>query len=148
METKRIIESMQIDAPREKVWEVLTNENFLLQWYSAFGEGMKADTDWEVGSEVLFTDKSDSGLIGKIIKNIPCQLLEIQYEGEIKNGKEDYESEAAEAVKGGKEIYHLTGSGNATTLIISCDMSEEYFDMMSAAWENALWKIKELAEEH
>lgn len=146
MEKQIIKKSIEINAPKEKVWDVLLNDQFIRIWYSAFGDGVKAETDWNLGSKAVFTDNSKSGMVGKIIAKKPGEILSVEYQGVVVDGVEDYDSDDAMNVKGGLETYELTEKDGVTKLAISCDMSEEYFEMMSEAWENALQKIKELAE--
>jgi len=148
MTSQVIKKSIDLKAPKQKVWAVLLDDNFTKQWFSAFGEGVSANTDWQVGSKAVFTDKSGSGIIGRIAENKPNEIVSIKYTGVVENGKEDYESAAAKAVKEGYETYILSGQNGATQLSIECNMGAEYFDMMSAAWESALQKIKELSEEN
>ncbi len=50
-------------------------------------------------------------------------------------------------MKGVVEEYMLSETENGTHLDIACDMALERFDMMSAAWDKALIKIKELSEQ-
>ena len=44
------------------------------------------------------------------------------------------------------KFYRLSGENGKTLLSIESDMMEEYFDMMSEAWDRALEKIKAMAE--
>ena len=143
---KTIKKSIAIHAPKEKVWEVLLNDEYTRQWYAEFMEGSHAETDWKVGSKALFTDSNGSGIIGKIVENKKAELLTIEYLGAVENGKEEYDSEMAKAVKGSMEIYKLSESNGVTNLIISVDMGEEHFDFMSLAWDKALQKIKSFSE--
>ncbi|MGZ8538381.1 MAG: SRPBCC family protein [Flavisolibacter sp.] len=143
---KTIKKSIPIYATKEKVWEVLLNDEFTRQWYAEFSEGTHAETDWSVGSKALFTDNTGGGLIGKIIENKRAEILSVEYQGSVENGKEEYDTEMAKAVKGGMEIYKLSEINGVTDLTISCDMGEDYFDMMSLAWDKALQKIKGLSE--
>ena len=145
MQTKTIKKTITIPAPKEKVWDVLINDKFLRIWYSEFGEGVYAETDWKVGSKAVFKDKAGEGLVSKVIQNKPNELLSMEFQGIIVKGKEDYESEIARAVKGGKEIYQLKEQGGATQLAIETDMEESMYDSMSEAWDNALVEIKELS---
>jgi len=94
----------------------------------------------------LFKDNSESGLVGKVIANKPYEVISVEYQGIIVAGIEDYKSEGAKNVKGGLETYRLTEKDGVTHVSIECDMSEEYFESMSAAWERALNKIKKLSE--
>ena len=146
METQ-IKKSVEINASNEKVWNVLILDDYNKEWYSAFSEGTHAETDWKVGSKVVFFDKSKDGMIGKIIENEPGKSLVIEYDGVIMQGIEDYDSEVAKKVKGGQESYILTDVDGATNLAISSDMDPEYYEMMSEQWDVALDKIKTLAEQ-
>lgn len=146
MEKQVIENSLIIDAPKERVWDVLTKDELNRIWYAEFNEGTYAETDWKVGSKVIFTDSSKSGLIGTVTVNKLNEELVIEYIGEYINGKEDYDSENAEKLKGAKETYILSEKDGKTYLDITGDMDPDFCEMMSEAWERAMRKIKELAE--
>ncbi|MDB5120633.1 MAG: Activator of Hsp90 ATPase 1-like protein [Sphingobacteriales bacterium] len=146
METQAIKKSMVIDASKEKIWKVLTEDQFTRIWYAAFSEGSYAETDWQVGSKAIFKDASNSGMVTKVTENKPYDVLSLEYMGILTNGVEDCESEIANQYKGGVEAYYLTEENGHVRLSIESDMSEEYFESMSVAWDNALGKIKELSE--
>lgn len=141
-----IKKSIKLNSPKENVWEVLLNDKFTRIWYAAFSKGSHAETDWEVGSKAVFTDDSKCGLIGRVVANKPCELLSIEYTGFLENGVEDYNSDVAKEVKGGLETYRLSEANGITCLSVECDMSENMFESMSLAWDNALLKIKGLTE--
>ncbi|MDQ3109607.1 MAG: SRPBCC domain-containing protein [Bacteroidota bacterium] len=145
---KTITKSIFINAPESKVWEVLTADEYTRQWYSVFSPGSHAQTDWEVGSKVVFSDNSGGGMIAKVMENKPGEILSLQYTGILADGKEDYTSAEAAKYAGGKESYLLFESNEGTQLDISSDMSEEMFETMSQSWEKALEKLKALAEEN
>ncbi len=146
MEKQTIKKSIEINAPKEKVWEVLLNDKFNRIWYAEFSEGSHAETDWKVGSKAVFTDNTEFGLVGKVIVNKAYEVISIEYQGVVIAGKEDYESDIASSVKGGRETYMLSEKENVTHLSIECDMSEELFESMSLLWDRALQKVKELSE--
>ncbi|WP_254411469.1 SRPBCC family protein [Dyadobacter diqingensis] len=148
METKKdlIRQSVLINAPKEKVWDVLFTDPYIRLWYAEFGEGSHAKTDWKVGSKAIFTDNSKSGLVAEVIVNQPNEKLSVEYTGVVTNGEEDYESELAKEVKGGRETYHISERDGGTYLEIECNMAPEYYEEMSAAWVKALQKVKNLAE--
>lgn len=143
---KTLKKTINIEAPKEKVWEVLTKDAYTREWYAAFSEGAHAVTDWKINSKVIFKDPSGNGLIGKIVSNKPNELLSVEYTGSLIKNKEEYEHPDAVAVKGGHETYTLSEQGNNTRLSIASDMTEEFVDSMSAAWDEALDKLKALAE--
>lgn len=144
METIR--KSIDINAPKEKVWDVLLKDEFTRIWYSEFSEGSHAVTDWKVGSKAIFKDHSGNGLIAKVIANEPCKLLSIEHQCMLMNGVEDYESKYAKEVKGAKETYKLSEENGITHVDIECDMGPDMFEMMAGAWDKALQKVKELSE--
>lgn len=146
MRQKAIKKSIDIQASREKIWDVLLNDSYTRIWYAEFSEGTRAETDWKEGSQVTFTDNSKDGMLGKIVTHRPNELLSIEFQGMIANGQEDYESEGAKAVKDTRETYRLSEKEGSIELAIESDMGEEYFESMSAAWDKALLKIKDLAE--
>lgn len=145
---KTIIEkNIAIKAPAAKVWNVLQQDEHTRAWYAAFSEGSHARTDWKEGSKAIFTDNSNCGMVARITRSEPGKLLVLTYEGSFSNGAEDYTSEEAQQVKGGREIYRLQETDGVTTLSIEQDMAEAYIEFMNGAWDKALHKIKELAEQ-
>ena len=138
--------SIEINAPKEQVWDVLINDKFTRLWYAEFSEGTYAETDWTVGGKAVFKDNSQSGIVGEIIANKPNEVLSLEYKGVVKDGKEDYESEEAESVKGGHETYLLSEKNGVTDLSIECDTSDAYLATMEPMWDKALQKIKSLSE--
>ncbi len=146
MNIKTIKKQIDINASKEKVWDVLTKDELNRIWFTEFSEGTTAKTDWQVGSKVIFIDNSGFGIIGKIIENKPGEALSIQYIGVVNNGAEDYESEEAKNIMNSLETYKLSENNGVTHLDVSSDMGEEYFEMMEAGWDRAMEKIKDLAE--
>ncbi len=144
---KVIKKSIEIDAPEEKIWNVLTKDNHTREWMSIFSPGTYALTDWQLGSKVTFADDSGSGIIGNIVVHEPFKTLSIEYNGVLNNNIEDFESEEAQVFKGAHETYRLSPQDSKTLLKIAVDMSEGFFDTMSKAWDKALVKIKELSEQ-
>ncbi|KAA0993020.1 SRPBCC family protein [Dyadobacter aurulentus] len=146
METKRIEEAILINAPAEKIWQVITEDKYNRDWLIEFGAGNIADTDWHEGSKALFMDESKSGMAGVIEESRPFEKITVAYTGIVTDGEEDYESEMAQQMNGYREVYILEEKGDAVRLSISCDMDKEYYDDMAAAWRKALEKMKELSE--
>jgi uncharacterized protein YndB with AHSA1/START domain len=146
MELQKIKKSIAINADKTKVWNVLTNDDLTRIWYAEFSEGTYAITDWQVGHKAKFMDGSQMGIVGTITANVYGELLELEYDGMIANGVEDYDSDGAKNVKGCIEKYQLTEKDGQVILCIECDMADEYFEMMSTAWDKALEVIKSLSE--
>ena len=136
-----------IDAPREKVWNVLWADDSYPAWTAPFTEGSHAVTDWKKGSKVLFHDGKGDGMVSTIIENIPNEFMSIKHLGEVKNGIEDTASEKVKQWAGAMENYTLTEVDGKTELNVDMDIAEEYKDYFLTTWPKALQKVKQLAEQ-
>jgi uncharacterized protein YndB with AHSA1/START domain len=146
MKGELIKKSIDINAPKDKVWNVLVDNERNRIWYAEFSQGTQTDTDWNVGSKASFTDATGNGLLAKVAVNKPHEMLSVTYEGMVTAGQEDRESDLAREMQGGYETYWLKEQDGSTRLEIECTMAPEYLDSMSEAWEKALLKVRELAE--
>lgn len=146
METMLIKKSIEVNAPKESVWETIISNNKNKIWFNAFSDGTQAQTDWQTGSKVIFADASKNGIIGVIKVNKPAEELVIEYNGVLNDGVENYETEEAQGMNGFQEIYRLKEENGLTRMDMQCDMGADYFEMMSDAWDHALVIIKELSE--
>jgi uncharacterized protein YndB with AHSA1/START domain len=143
--------NIEINAPKQKVWDVLFGVETYPLWTTAFSEGSRVETDWQKGSKALFTDGSNRGMVSRIADNVPNEFMSIEHLGMYDNGVEDYESEHVKMWAGAKENYTLTDLGGKTNLHIFMEMDESeankpMIDMFAGMWPKALNKVKELAE--
>ncbi|WP_346320388.1 SRPBCC domain-containing protein [Chitinophaga sp. YIM B06452] len=143
---KQLTFNITINAPREKVWNVLWGDETYPEWTRAFSEGSRAETDWKKGSKVRFVDSNGDGMISGISDAIPNEYMEITHEGTIMNGKEDYSAAEAGGWAGAKETYTLKDAGGKTELHIYTDITDEYSEMFSSMWPKALDAVKQLSE--
>ncbi len=137
--------TIDIKAPKEKVWSVLFDDKTYRQWTSVFAEGSYAVTDWKEGSKTLFL-AGDSGMVSVIEKNIPNEFMSIKHLGTVTNGIEDTESEKVKEWSGAHENYTLKENDGVTTLSIEMDTADEHKDYFDKAWPAALEKVKQLSE--
>jgi len=140
--------NISINAPREKVWKVLWNDDSYRAWTSAFAEGSHAQTDWKKGSKVLFLDGQGSGMVSTIAENIPNEYMSFEHLGEVKDGVEDLNSPKVQAWAGAHENYTLKTVNGQTELIVDMDINDEYKDYFVNTFPKALDKVKELAEKN
>lgn len=146
MNVKTIEKQIAVNASAKQVWEVLVNGELNPLWYAIFSEGVVADTTWNEGGRVSFRSLNGSGITGIVVANTPFELLSICFDGVIENDIANFDSPAAAEVKDAREIYRLTESDGITNLHIESDMNPEMFESMAGLWDQALLKIKELAE--
>jgi uncharacterized protein YndB with AHSA1/START domain len=143
--------NIEINASKEKVWDVLLGKETYPQWTKAFSEDSNVITDWQKGSKALFHDGNNKGMVSRIAENIPNEFLSIEHLGMYNNGVEDYESEHVKMWAGAKENYTLTNENGKTNLHIFMEMDETeankpMIDMFTDMWPKALAKVKELSE--
>jgi len=142
---------ININAPREKVWEILWNDATYPEWTAPFAEGSRAETDWKEGSKVLFTDGKGSGMVSKIAEMKPNEYMSFKHLGMVKDGVEDTESEQIKAWAGALENYILKNENGGTALTVEMSLGgipPDMLDYFSKTWPIALDKLKEIAEKN
>jgi hypothetical protein len=137
-----------IDAPREKVWNILWDDKSYRAWTSVFGPGSHAKTDWNKGSKVLFLGDGGSGMVSMIEDKVPNEFMSFKHLGEVKDGVEDLESERVKQWAGAHENYTLKTVDGKTLLTVDLDINDEFAEMFNNLFPKALDKVKELAEEN
>ena len=137
-----------IDAPREKVWNVLWGKNSYPAWTSVFMEGSHVETDWKKGSKALFLDGKNQGMVSTIAENKPNEYMSIKHLGIVKDGVEDLDSEKTKEWAGALENYTLKTVNGKTELIVDMEVTDEFKDYFETTWPKALDKVKELAEKN
>jgi hypothetical protein len=144
---ERINFSISINAPKEKVWQVLWDDSSYRQWTSAFFEGSYAVTDnWKEGTKVLFLSPGGSGMVSTVATNRANEYMSFRHLGEVKGGVEDTTSEKVKSWTGSLENYTLTETDGVTELGIEIDIPDEFKDMFMDMWPKALKLVKDLSE--
>ena len=146
--SKTLQRSVEVRAPRGKVWQVLTNPGHFAEWSGEFHEGSHVEGEWVEGGTVYFKDSAGMGLIAKVEELRPEELLAIVYEGELElGGVEDRASNDAARWQGLGESYSLEESDGVTRLTVRTEFPESFEEEFAPAWDRALGRIRELAEE-
>lgn len=141
--------SILIDAPREKVWNTMLNDETYRQWTQVFADGSYYEGSWDEGSKILFLAPSSNGkmgLVSKIKENRKYEYISIEHKGTFYNGIEDTTSEQVKAWAGALENYTLKDKDGMTEVIVDMDSNEQEKTMMDNIWPKALEKLKEIVE--
>lgn len=141
--------SIVINAPKEKVWSTMLNDNTYRKWTEAFGPGSYYKGDWNKGSKILFLapgENGEMGMVSRIKDNRLYEYISIEHLGIVQDGKEDTSSEAVKAWAGALENYTFKEKDGATEVLVDMDSNEEYEEMFQDMWPKALQKLKMLAE--
>lgn len=144
---KQLSFSIQIKAPKEKVWSTLLDDTTYRQWTSIFHEGSYAVGDWKEGSKILFLGPEGSGMTSRIFRHVPNEFISIQHLGTVKNGIEDFDSEETKKWSGALENYSVNERNGSTELLVEMDATEDFEAYFRETWPKALGKVKELAEQ-
>lgn len=135
--------TIDIDAPREKVWRVLWDDASFRDWSSVFAEGSYAVSDWKEGSTVQFIDPSSNDGMQSIIETKrPNEFMSFRHEAEIKAGT----VQPPAAWAGAHEDYTLTSRDGRTMLRVDLDAADEHRQMFDEKFPKALQRVKALSE--
>lgn len=55
-----------INAPIQKVWDLLWNQDSYTQWTQFFGKGSHYESDWKVNGKTYFLGASGEGMVATI----------------------------------------------------------------------------------
>lgn len=138
---------IEIDAPAEKVWDVLWNDRTYSQWTHYFSPGSIMKTDWQIGGKTYFTEASgQNGMVSTIERIEEPKILVFKHLGEMVNGVEDTESDRVKAWNGSLEAYFLDENNGKTMLRVEVDVDSSYKDMMDNGFTKGLEVVKNLSE--
>lgn len=143
---KKLEFTVNINAPKEKVWEALWKDPNYQKWTSVFSPGSKAVTDWKEGSKVLFLSEKGDGMYSKIEKSVPNTMMSFKHLGVVKDGIEQPLDEETKKWSGATENYLLEENAGTTSLKVQMDATDEYKDYFKEKFPKALENVKMLAE--
>lgn len=141
--------SITIDAPKEKIWRTLLEDETYREWTSVFSEGSYAVTDWKEGGKILFLNGEGDGMVSRVAAHRPNEYIRIQHLGEVHKGVEQTTKESVAEWADVHEIYSLTEAEDeeeGMLLTVEIDLDEEHESMFDLLWPKALGKLKDLAE--
>jgi uncharacterized protein YndB with AHSA1/START domain len=136
----------KINAPKEKVWAILWNDESYRKWTNVFSEGSHAVSNWNEGDEIKFLGPTGDGMFSVIDRKIPNEFISFKHLGVIKDGKEQPADPATETWSGSKENYTLKGANGETELSVDIDVTDEFEGYFKDTFPKALDKVKELSE--
>lgn len=143
---RKIHFSINVNAPKAKVWDKMISEASYREWTAAFAEGSSFKGSWDKGAKILFVDPNNSGMVAEIAENKLHEFISIRHLGEIDQGIEDTTSEKVKAWTPAYENYTFTEKDNVTTVDIELDIADGWVGMMSDMWPKALLKLKAISE--
>lgn len=143
---KKIHSEITINASPEAVWNVMLEDETYRKWTSAFAEGSYYKGSWKQGEKMLFLDPEGTGMVSVIAELRPHEFISLKQKGIIQDGIEDTESEDAKKWAPAFENYTFEEVNGKTKLSIDMDILDEFEEMFTEMWKNALKKLKVLSE--
>lgn len=143
--------SIQINAPREKVWNTMLDDATYREWTKAFNPGSYYVGDWTQGSEIRFLGPNPDGsgvggMYSRIKENRLHEFISIEHLGMIKDGAIDTTSDEVKKWTPAFETYTLAPKDGGTEVSVDIDVADEYATMFQEMWPPALNLLKELSE--
>lgn len=136
-----------IDAPKQKVWDVLWGKETYSEWTQFFGSGSQMKTDWKIGGKTYFVSENGAGMVSTIDSiEKPDQII-FKHLGMIdENGVEDTESMEIKQWSGCFEKYILIDYDGKTKLHAEVQTEKDWEEHMNTGFEKGLGVVKNLAE--
>jgi hypothetical protein len=137
---------IEIEAPKEKVWKILWDDETYRQWTAAFCEGTYAVSDWNQGSKIHFLSPNGEGMNSIIESKIINEYMAFKHISELNNYIEMPIDAATEQWTGGMETYRLTQNNAITVLEVNMDCIEKYAAYFKTTFPKSMEIIKALSE--
>lgn len=138
---------IEINAPKEKVWSVLWDDETYRKWTAVFCEGTYAVSDWKEGSKIQFLSPNGEGMNSVIDKKIDNEYMAFKHLSEIKNFQVMPVNDATKEWTGAMETYRLTEDKGVTVLEAKIDVVDKYVDYFKTTFPKGLEMAKKLSEE-
>ncbi len=146
MNKKTIQDSIKINASKEKLWQILTEQPYLNDWTSAFMSGSNVKGEFKEGAQILYLDPSGIGVVGKVSECKPNKSLKVSILAEVRDGKPDFDHPDSKRWEGSYDHYQITENDGGSTLSLDSVFPAEFYDDFVQGWKKMLVRFKELAE--
>jgi uncharacterized protein YndB with AHSA1/START domain len=149
---KKLHASIFINAPRQKVWDSMLQDETYREWTSAFNPGSYYRGSWTTGSEMLFLGPSpdgtggEGGMVSHIEEVREPEFVSVKHLGIIKDGVRLTDGPEVEQWAPSFENYTFTEKDGGTEVSIDMDIEESYHDEFLRYWNGGLEKLKAIAE--
>lgn len=140
---KEIRFTVEIHAPKEKIWDTLWQDETFRQWAGIIDPGTHMVGELKEGGEVQFISANGYGVTSLVEKLAPNDFLLLRHSADTQDsGKQEREKQWT----GGAECYTLAEKDDTTTLTVAFDVPPELEEEFRASYPKALERIKSLAE--
>lgn len=136
-----------IDAPLQKVWDILWSPETYSEWTKYFGAGSVMKSDWKVGGKTYFLNAQGEGMVSTIDSMDEPNQIVFKHLGMVdKDGHEDTQSKEVMEWNGSFEKYFLIDFDGKTKLHAEVQVEKQWQDHMNTGFTKGLMVVKSLAE--
>lgn len=146
MPISTIEKTIEINAPAESVWRVLTENALVNEWSGEFMPGSYVDGEFKLDGTVRFFDPDKNGLQAHITTFDENDVLTYEYEIEFIKGEGDKDSPNSQVWHGCYDTFTLAEANGGTSLTITSTFPSEYLEAFEPSWDESVVRIKEVAE--
>ena len=134
---KTLEQSIEIDAPADRVWTIISQPRFAEEWGVAFMKNLKVEIDPRPGGDVVW--QGDGMTVrGRVARIIEGRYLEVAFPLDLNPGM------GADMT----ETYAISERDEGSRLSISVGpVDDAIYDHMAGPWDVALESIKAMAED-
>lgn len=143
---QNIQHSIEINASKEKVWEVLWSDQTLRDWANIIDEGTYMTGELQEGKDVNFIGASGYGVTSRVEKLISYKHVAFKQVADITVGKDGSIGKRDKQWTGALETYDLDEHDGKVTLTSTQDVPDELVEMFNTRIPQSLERIKVLAE--
>lgn len=136
--------SIEIKAPKERVWDTLWQDETFREWASIIDPQTYMVGELIEGNEIQFiSGASGYGVTSLVKKLVPGEFLRLRHRADT---QEEGTREREKEWTGGEESYSLASKDGATTLTVAVDVPLELEEYFKVNYPKALERVKVLAE--
>lgn len=137
--------TIEIQAPREKVWSTLWDDKTFRDWGNIIDEGQYKVGEMKEGNEVQFISSVSGYGVTSLIEKLAHN--EFVLFRQMADTKESGEQEREKEWSGGEESYSLSEKDGLTTVAVELDVPAGQEETFKIRFPKALERVKILAEE-
>lgn len=136
-----------IDAPMQKVWDILWSPDTYSEWTKFFSPGSTMKSDWKVGGKTYFVNTEGEGMVSTIDSLDEPRQVVFKHLGMVdKDGNEDTHSKEVMEWSGCFEKYFLIDFDGKTKLHTEVQVDKQWQDHLDTGFTKGLIVVKSLAE--
>ena len=143
---KKLQFTITINAPKEKVWSIMLDQEGYKLWTAEFMVGSYYEGSWNKGEKIKFLAPNGGGITSVIAENKPYEFISIKHLGYIKDGIEDTESPEIKAWAPAFENYTFGEHDGVTEVKVDISITSEFEEYLEETWPKALAKLKTICE--